>query len=294
MAKTKTKTKTTTMTTTKKPRTSSKTSKTTKSAQSSSSSVSQVHNVTAGRPVTYKTSGHPPRADSPTYKVSRSVLDTIRSSLEDWYFPGTQYQDHHGGGLWMNDGKGWFFVRNLVGIEWSGQFCADPKKVDVLRQNAQRLYARFPESFEAFDKLGIDLKKLLNTPITDAAGVGEWTDSICNASVPLPQVLHTGFVPKGGGVHNYPTPVTDIDRFRYDDFQLWVTDSQGQPAAVVPVSPRGSGDSRVRVVNSTAGTKLYRKHVAAESKQQYLELPGDHPLAKQAFKKQKGSGRKKG
>jgi hypothetical protein len=110
----------------------------------------------------------------------------------------------------------------------------------------------------------------------------------------LPQLLHTGFVPQGGGVHNYPTPVTDIDRFRYDDFQLWVTDSEGQPAAVVPVSPRGSGDSRVRVVHSTPGTKLNRKHVAAETKQQYLELPGDHPLAKQAFKKQTGKGRKKG
>ena len=31
-------------------------------------------------------------------------------------------------------------VRNLAGIEWSAQFCADPAKVDLLRQNAKRLY----------------------------------------------------------------------------------------------------------------------------------------------------------
>ncbi len=75
-------------------------------------------------------------------------------------------------------------MRNLVGIEWSAQLCADPKKVDALRVNAKRLYARFPESFVAFKKRGIDLKRLFDTPIKNADGIAEWTDSICDASVP--------------------------------------------------------------------------------------------------------------
>lgn len=99
--------------------------------------------------------------------------------------------------------------------------------------------------------------------------------------------LHTGFVPKGGGVHNYPTPVTDIDRFRHDDFVLWVTDAEGQPAAVVPVAPRGSGDWRVRFVHSTAGTKLGAKHREAEARGKFLELGATHALARQAFAKQR-------
>jgi len=253
------------------------------------SNVEDVHDVEAGSRVTYRTSGHPPRKDSPTYARSRKTLKSISGAIESWYFAGDDYQDHHGGGLWVHDDKGWFFVRNLVGIEWSGQFCADPKKVDVLRRNAARLYAGFPTSFVEFKKLGVDLKALLDKAITDADGVAEWTDSICNASVPLPQPLHTGSVPKGGGVHNYPTPVTDIDRFRFDDFQLWVTDKQGQPAAVVPVGARGSGDSRIRVLHATPGTKLHKAHMAADKKGQSLELPGDDPMAKQAFKKQGGA-----
>lgn len=243
----------------------------------------KLHDVTAGHPVTYETSGHPPRADSPTYRASRLALGKIMKTQKNWYFAGRDYQDHHGGGLWLHDGKGWFFVKNLVGIEWSAQFCADPKKVDALRLNAQRLYARFPESFVAFKKLKIDLKRLLETPITDAKGVATWTDSICNASVPLPQPLHTGAIPKGGGVHNYPTPVTDIDRIRRDDFRLWVLDDEGQPAAVVPVGVRGSGDSRVRVVHSTPGTALNRRHVRAEREGQYLEMGGTAGVAMRAF-----------
>lgn len=246
------------------------------------------HGVTAGERVTYETSGHPPRDDSPTYVKSRAALGKISASLEkDWYFGKGPYQDHHGGGLWVNDGKGWFFLRNLVGIEWSGQFCADPKKVDALRLNAARLYARFPESFDAFRRIGIDLKALLETPITDAAGVARWTDSICNASVPLPQPLHTGSVPKGGGVHNYPTPVTDIDRFRRGDFNLWVTDDEGHPAAVVPKAHPDTGERGVRVAYSTPGSKLHRAHGRHEAAGKHFELPAGHTLARQAFRRLK-------
>lgn len=256
------------------------------------SSVEKLHAVTAGEPVTYETSGHPPRADSPTYVKSRATLKKISSSLKDWYFGKSPYQDHHGGGLWVCDDQGWFFLRNLVGIEWSSQFCADAAKVDLLRQNARRLYAAFPKSFDAFTKLGVDLKKLLETPIQDAESIGVWTDSICNASVPLPQPLHTGSVPKGGGVHNYPTPVTDIDRIRRDDFQLWVTDGEGKPAAVVPVAHLDSGDRRVHVIHATPGTKLHKAFTKKSEAGEHHELPADHDLAKQAFSRVKAGGGK--
>ncbi len=250
------------------------------------SDVTNPHVVRAGQPVDYQTGGHPPRKDSDTYKNSRVALHKIFGTVESWYFGPEPIQDHHGGGLWAFDGGGWFFVRNLVGIEWSGQFCGDPAKVDVLRQNAKRFYAGFPKSFDEFKTLGIDLKELLETPITDAKGVGNWTDSICNASVPLPQPHHTGSVPKGGGVHNYPTPVTDMAFFKYDDFRLWVKDEEGNPAAVVPIHPRGSGKSEVRVIHSTPGSALHKKHQAAEQKNEHLDLPGSDFLAKQAFEKQ--------
>ena len=245
------------------------------------------HVTKAGQPITYYTAGHPPRSDSPYYIKSRKALHQIIGTLGDLFFGDEPIQDHHGGGIWLYDDQGWFFVRNLVGIEWSGQFCADPAKVDLLRQNAKRLYAGFPRSFDEFKTLGIDLKALLDTPITDADGVAQWTDSICNASVPLPQPVHTGTIPKGGGVHNYPTPVTDIAFFKRDDFTLWVVDDEGHNAAVVPFYPHEQGRTDLHVIHAEPGSKLHRLHQNAQARGQGLVLSEDHPLhahlAKQAF-----------
>src|SRR5207249_356368 len=85
-------------------------------------------------------------------------------------------------------------------------------KVDKFRQNARRLYDAFPE---AVTELGI--RDLLDKEITDADGIANWTDSIYNASVPLPPGLHTGALPQGGGVHHYPSPIVEIALFRHDD-----------------------------------------------------------------------------
>jgi hypothetical protein len=253
--------------------------------------VANDHVTRAGQPLTYYTAGHPARSDSPEYIHARKALHQIVGTLAERFYGDEPVQDHHGGGLWIYDGEGWFFARNLVGIEWSGQFCADAAKVDLLRKNAQRIYARFPESFAEFATIGVDLKALLETPITDAEGIARWTDSICNASVPLPGPAHTGFVPKGGGVHNYPTPVTDIAYFKRDDFNLWVTDDEGHDAAVVPTHPRGSGRSDLHVIHTTPGSKLHRLHQSAQAKGEGLILTEDHPLhaalAAQAFAKQK-------
>jgi hypothetical protein len=245
------------------------------------------HVTRAGQPVTYHTAGHAPRKDSAYYVKARKALHQVVGTLDDHYYGPEPVQDHHGGGLWVYDDAGWFFVRNLVGIEWSGQFCADPVKVDALRKNARRLYAGFPKSFEEFKTLGIDLETLLETPITDAEGIAQWTDSICNASVPLPQPAHTGTVPRGGGVHNYPTPVTDIAYFKRDDFTLWVVDDEGHDAAVVPTHPMHTRKTDLHVIHSEPGSRLHRLHQAAEARGQGFILQEGDPLhahlARQAF-----------
>jgi Family of unknown function (DUF6424) len=225
--------------------------------------------------------GHPVRKDSTEFVHSKAALTTMATSVSDLLYGQPPYDDHHGGGLWLKDAQGWFMVRNIAGIEWSAQFCADPAKVDEIRRNAQRLYAGFPG---AAQELGI--QELLDTPITDPAGISQWTDSICNASVPLPPPAHTGTLPTAGGVHHYPTPITDIEYFKRDDFQLWVTDAQGNPAAVAPMKPRNSGDGRVHVLYATPGSDLDGEVQASEADGEPLVLPDTHSLAQQAFAQQ--------
>jgi Family of unknown function (DUF6424) len=226
--------------------------------------------------------------------------------------------------------------------------CADPAKVDLLRQNAKRLYDLLvPEIKQELDPGG-----LLDAPITDAAGVAKWTDSIFNAGVPLQPTFHTGTLPGGAstpaddadapadtsstpadatstpadatsaaadgsgtpasatstpadgaaapaqgpvpvpepaGVHHYPTPIVDIQLFKYDDFVLWVTDAQGNPAAVAPVSPRGSGDASIHVLYATPGSQLAAQKQAAESVNAPLILGPDHSLSRQAYKHQQAT-----
>jgi hypothetical protein len=225
-------------------------------------------------------------------------MNQMAKSVADLAYGSSPFQDHHGGGLWLKDVDGWFLVRNVAGIEWSAQFCADPAKVDRLRINARRLYAGFPEAVE---ELGI--RELLDTPITDAAGVARWTDSICNASVPLPAALHTGVLPTAatGGVHHYPTPITDIELIKRDDFDLWVRGPNDELVALVPVAPRGSGNGATRVLfagvpgEPTAPTPLQllagqapMRLAPGEPELDPTILPADHPLSLAAFARQEG------
>ncbi len=322
------------------------------------SSTEPVHTESETHGWTIDVGDHPTRTDSPEYVAARNKMIEIATGATGLIYGQPPYQDHHGSALWLQDAQGWFLVRNLAGIEWSAQFCADPAKVDLLRQNAKRLYDLLAPAI----KQELDPDGLLDTPIQDAAGVAKWTDSIFNAGVPLQPTFHIGVLPGGGarnsavtqdngdasnsdgssdltgmpdssaaqapadganssaapapadaanssasppsaaatqaaapspsavqepgGVHHYPTPIADIQLFKYDDFQLWVTDAQGNPAAVTPVAPRGSGIASVHVQYATPGSQLAQQKQAAESANTPLILPADHPLAQQAFQNQ--------
>lgn len=248
---------------------------------------------------------HPKRDESKTYVVSRklmtAIVDQTDGVMRDFFLgDATQFQDHHGGGLWVKDAEGWLLLKNLAGMEWSQQFCADPAKVDHLRRIAQRVYAAFPQSVPAMEQLlgGTDhcpLATILAEPIKDADGVARWVDSIFNASVPLYAARHTGALKPNahlpatgspeleGGVHHYPTPITDIQLFKRDDFQLWVRDPQGKLAAVTPVGRRGSGNGEVNVAYATPGTELHTRWVAAHEDCDHLTLAASDPMAQQAF-----------
>jgi Family of unknown function (DUF6424) len=275
-----------------------------------------VHTETETHRWTIDVPDHPTRADSPEYVAARQKMNEIADQATGLIYGPGPFQDHHGSALWLQDAQGWFMVRNLAGIEWSAQFCADPAKVDLLRQNAKRLYDLLAPQI----KQQLDPDGLLDTPIQDAAGVAKWTDSIFNAGVPLHPSFHTGVLPAGqaqaspaaagqaappaaadpqaappaaaaadgeaAGVHHYPTPVADIQLFKYDDFQLWVTDAQGNPAAVAPVAPRGSGNANVHVLYATPGSQLAQQKNAAESAGAPLILGPDHPLSMQAYRNQ--------
>jgi hypothetical protein len=192
---------------------------------------------------------HPPRTDSPAYRRSRALMHKLVETTPDWILAGDQIQDHHGGSVWVKDQAGWLILQLPLGIEWSAQFCADPAKVDRLRQYAARVVAAFPDTLGGYEALTYqEGESLLRTPITDAATVSAWTDSIFNASLPLPAGTHSGVLPRAAGYHHYPKPIVDIDHFRFGDFRLFVTDPAGLPAVVVPVGARGSGDARVRLL----------------------------------------------
>lgn len=262
-----------------------------------------VHGESETHGWTINVPNHPTRTDSPEYVAARTKMNAIAAQSTGLIYGQGPFEDHHGGALWLRDSEGWFMVRNLAGIEWSAQFCADPAKVDLLRQNAKRVY----DLLDPQVKQELDPDGLLDTPIQDAAGVAKWTDSIFNAGVPLHPSFHTGVLPRNqaqaqpqaqpqpqaapanqepAGVHHYPTPIVDIQLFKYDDFQLWVTDGEGNPAAVAPVSERGSGDARVHVLYATPGSALARQKQNAEQANTPLVLGPEHPLAMQAYKNQ--------
>lgn len=200
--------------------------------------MTDTHNVTEDHAITESLPDHPARADSAEYRKSHARMVELAKAAMSPY-GNSSIQDHHGGGLWAwsdDDPQHGtpFCVRNLVGLEWSSQWVAAPAKVDRLRANAVNFYSVFPQSAAA-----LGLRDVLDTPITDAAGVARFVDSLLNASVPLPQTLHVGLVEQHGvaGAHHYPAPLVDVQLVCRDDWPLWVTDGEGHPVAVTDPGP---------------------------------------------------------
>jgi hypothetical protein len=242
-------------------------------------------------PWTIAVVNHPPRENSAGYVASRKLMNTLVKSVDQWSYGVGPYHDHHGGGLWVKDADGWLCVLSTLGIEWSAIFCADPKKVDAIRRHAARIIAAFPATLPGYVEAGYTrAEQILGTEISTQEQVHAWADSIFNASLPLAAPVHTGVLPKAAGYHHYPKPIVDIEHFRYDDFQLFVTDPDGHPAAVVPVAPRGSGDGRVRLLAVHPGSSytsgLGSRGVRAAEDPAVLD-PQD-PLAVEAFHRQVG------
>lgn len=239
---------------------------------------------------------HPSRTESEAFRRAKNAAHKILAAVRE-QDPGGMLaflagpaeahpQAHHAGSLWLFDGAGWFMVLNTCGVEWSAQWSADPARIDVLRQNARRLYVRFPETLAELGKLGYpEAAQILSEPVTDAAGVARWTDSLFNACVMLSAPLHTGVVHGGqtGGWHHYPKSVWDQQVTKAADFTLWVTAGDGVEAAVAPVAPRGSGDGRVSVLYAAPGSELHRQQREAHAAGKPHILEADHPLAMQAF-----------
>ena len=158
---------------------------------------------------------HPERSDSPEYGASRAAMIKIVQATQPWFFGGPPYQDHHGGGIWVKDETGWLLLLGLAGIEWSAQFCADPAKVDVLRQHAQRLCAGFPATITGYEEARLHRGRgPAEYADRDAGDIARWTDGIFNACVPLPATLHTGVLM--AGIRISPLPEAD---HRHHDVQ---------------------------------------------------------------------------
>ena len=254
--------------------------------------VSAVHSIRVGETLEQNIEGHAAREDSREFRAARAALQKIIATLEPNPYGDGPIQAHHGGSIWLYDGRSWRMVANWAGIEWSVQFCCDPAKVDALRQTAKAITDAFPQTIPQLEALGYDDIDILTTPIADQAGIARYVDSIWNSCVPIPQPGHTGSVgsksPLAAGVHNYPETMCAIPRVMRSDFIPFHIDAATRTAAVVvPVAPRGSGDGRTRLVFAERGHPLAAKKAAAKKAGKALVLDAENPLSRKAFAKQR-------
>jgi hypothetical protein len=256
-----------------------------------------MHVIEAGETIHENVEGHAARTDSPAFKAARATLQKILAQIRQdtgkpFFYGDGQIQAHHGGSVWVHDGTTWRMFQNLAGIEWCAQFCADPAKVDLLRQNAKALVDAFPQTLPKLAALGYeDAQAVLDTPIRDAAGVARFVDSLFNACVPLPQPVHTGSIKpnalRAAGKHSYPTPNNDTLFFCRDDFQPFVYDASTDAVVhVAPVATSGQHSKKVRVLAvhaAEASDAMAKKLEHAERAGKALVLDENHPITKSAF-----------
>ena len=260
-------------------------------AKTKAALVSAVHSIKVGETLEQNIEGHAARTDSKEFRAARATLQKIIATLEPNPYGDGPIQAHHGGSIWLYDGRSWRMVANWAGIEWSVQFCCDPAKVDALRQTAKTITDAFPQTIPQLEALGYGDTDILTTPIAEPADIARYVDSIWNSCVPIPLPGHTGRVrsnsPLAAGVHNYPETMCAIPRVMRSDFIPFHVDAATKTAAVVvPVAPRGSGDGRTRVVFAENGNPLAAKKAAAKKAGKALILSAEHPVSRKAFAKQ--------
>jgi len=124
----------------------------------------------------------------------------------------------------VHDEGVWRVFKNTLTIYPGAENCADPAKVDALRENAKSLLEHYPETVPQLEKLGVRVRALVNKPITDFEGVVAWALSIFNT----------------GPVSKLPPHVHDTVDIAYGDVVIGV--KHGRDAVyVIPAAPRGEG-----------------------------------------------------
>src|ERR1700745_3699649 len=76
---------------------------------------------------------HPQRTDSPAYTRSRALMQRLIGTTKGWVLSGDQYQDHHGGSVWVKDAAGWLVLQVPVRDGLVGPFFAAPPQGVTLR-----------------------------------------------------------------------------------------------------------------------------------------------------------------
>ena len=129
-----------------------------------------------------------------------------------------------GGCIPVYDGSRWRVFKNPLTVYPGAENCADPAKVDALRDNASSLLERYPDTVPHLERLGVRVKALLNRRIETFEDVVNWADSIFNL----------------GPTSKLPQHVHDTVDLAYDDVVIEVKSGRN-PVYVIPAGPRGSG-----------------------------------------------------
>ncbi len=255
-------------------------------------SPSVVHQIHVGEALVENVDGHAAaRTDSPQFVDVRAAVQAIVGTLSPNPYGPLPIQAHHGGSVWLYDGKMWRLVLNWAGVEWSAQFCCDPARVEALRQNAEGDHTGVPRDHPGARKDWLPGQRPAFQSHHRRSRGRNTRRQHLELVLPIPQMGHTGSVsattPLGTGVHNYPEPMCAIPRVMHADFVPFVVDpGSGAVATVAPVAPRGSGDGRVRVLFAEKGHPLAGQHEAAHGDGAAVVLGAANPTAKAAFANQ--------
>ena len=130
------------------------------------------------------------------------------------------------------DGTEWRVFRNALTIYPGAENCADPAKVDLLRQNANDLFDHYPQTLVELEKLGGRFKRLLKKPHRN----------LLKTSAPGPTLRST--LVRQRSSWNLLTSMT-LRHLAYEDFNIEVKSTK----SIVLCDPGGS--ERLLGVNET-------------------------------------------